>query len=70
MNIFKQKDDGKYMGNIWGRKVSLAGGLVLGLLLSVMIYRHITLGVKPGFKETNFLHFEPIPSVTKDTLTK
>lgn len=70
MNIFKQKDDGKYMGNIWGWKVSIIGAIVLGTLLSVMIYRHISMGVKPGFKETNFLHVDPVPAITKDTLTR
>ncbi len=70
MNIFKQKDDGKYMGNVWGWKVSFLGGIVLSTLLAVMIYRHVTLGVAPGFEETDFLYFDPAPIKTKDTITK
>lgn len=70
MNIFKQKDDGKYLGNVWGWKVSMVGGIVLSALLALMIYRHVSMGVPPGYEETDFLHFDPSPIKSKDTIRK
>jgi hypothetical protein len=70
MNIFKQREDAKYMGNIWGWKVSALGGVLLIALLSLMIYRHIHLGIKPGFEETNFLLIEMVHKNPIDTIQK
>jgi hypothetical protein len=40
-----------YAGNIWGWKFSLFGLVVIVFLLSLMIYRHITLDVPFGQQE-------------------
>lgn len=44
-------------GNIWGWKFSKIGGIALLLMVGFMIYRHITLGVKPGFYDEKYLDF-------------
>jgi hypothetical protein len=68
MNIFKQKEEVKYMGNIWGWKVSALGGVLLVALLALMVYRHVQLGVKPGFEETNFLMIEMMHKDRTDSI--
>ena len=46
-----EMEEEEYVGNIWGWKFSFIGlGLIL-LLLSLMVYRHYTMGVPPGFEE-------------------
>ena len=34
-----------YAGNIWGWKFSLWGGALIGILLAILAYRHISMGV-------------------------
>lgn len=47
----KDPFDGEYVGNIWGWKFSLIGLVLMLLLLSVMLYRHWTLGVPFGAEQ-------------------
>jgi hypothetical protein len=44
----KDPFDGEYLGNIWGWRFSLFGLALLLIMLSLMIYRHYTLGVPFG----------------------
>ncbi len=56
-------------GNIWGWNFSKIGGIVLLSMISLMAYRHITLGVKPSFQGENFLDVaNPHLKKLKDTM--
>lgn len=40
-----------YVGNIWGWRFSLFGLILIGSLTGLLVYRHYTMGVPPGFEE-------------------
>lgn len=46
-----QQQEEHVSGNIWGWKFSLTALVIIGLLLALMIYRHIALGVPFGGEE-------------------
>lgn len=46
--LFRDPFDGEYIGNIWGWKYSLIGAAIILFFLTLMIYRHYTLGVSFG----------------------
>jgi hypothetical protein len=52
-NQSERKDpfDGEYIGNIWGWKFSLFGGVVIFLLLALVVYRHQAMDVPVGFED-------------------
>lgn len=56
----KDPFDGEYIGNIWGWKFSLIGGVFIALLLCFAAYRHYTMGVPLGMED---------PEVTNEVLT-
>ncbi len=51
----KQNDkdpfDGEYIGNIWGRKFTLYGGMFILFLLGVILFRHWSMGVPFGLED-------------------
>ncbi len=47
----KDPFDGAYVGNIFGPKITLYGGLIILFFLGLMIYRHWALDVPFGMNE-------------------
>ena len=43
--------DGEYVGNVFGPKITLYGGLLILFFLGLMIYRHWSLGIPFGMEE-------------------
>ena len=43
--------DGEYVGNVFGPKITLYGGLIILFFLALMIYRHWALDVPFGMSE-------------------
>lgn len=43
--------DGEYVGNVFGPKITLYGGLIILFFLALMIYRHWALDVPFGMDE-------------------
>ncbi len=42
---------GEYVGNVFGPKITLYGGLLILFFLALMIYRHWVLDIPFGMKE-------------------
>ncbi|MFK7934943.1 MAG: hypothetical protein AB8G22_15645 [Saprospiraceae bacterium] len=52
--------DGEYMGNIWGWKLSIIGGIVLALMVAWIIYAHLSTGTPFGMEEMELIE-QPQP---------
>ncbi len=43
--------DGPYVGNIWGKRMTLYGGIFILLMLAIVLYRHWAMDVPFGMDE-------------------
>ena len=43
--------DGPYVGNIWGRRMTIYGGIFLLVMLAIMLYRHWAMDAPFGMDE-------------------
>lgn len=41
----------EYIGNIWGRKFTILGALLIIFMVTVIYCRHQVTGTQPGFEE-------------------
>lgn len=47
----KDPFDGEYVGNIWGKKMTIYGGAFILVMLGIVLYRHYALDVPFGMDE-------------------
>lgn len=43
--------DGPYVGNIWGKRMTIYGGIFLLVMLAIMLYRHWAMDAPFGMDE-------------------
>lgn len=61
MSEKRDPHDGEYIGNLFGSKMTLYGGIFILLLVAFMVYRHWSMGVPFGMTD-NGAPTVPAPS--------